>query len=183
MKGMLFTEFMELVESRMGPEMLDRIITDAQLPNDGAYTAVGTYNHEELVRLAIALSKATGMPLPALVHFVGYHLFPRFFESAAELFQGVDNVFDCLGRIDSVIHAEVRKLYPDAELPALPCTRLSDNEIELMYSSPRGLADLAAGLIDGCIAYYKEPIKVTRADLEKEGNLHRTRFHLQVEAV
>jgi hypothetical protein len=47
-----------------------------------------------------------------------------------------------------------------------------------MYSSPRGFADLAAGLIDGCIAHFQETISVTRTDLPMEGNLHRTRFHL-----
>ena len=34
MKGIVFTEFMELVEGRMGLAMLDRIITEARLPND-----------------------------------------------------------------------------------------------------------------------------------------------------
>lgn len=181
MKGVVFTEFMELVESRMGLDMLDRIITEAELPNDGAYTSVGTYDHAELVRLVMALSNATGMPIPALIHLFGQHLFQRFSESYPVLFQDAHGVFDFLSHIDDVIHVEVRKLYPDAELPSLPCTRLSPNELELLYSSPRGFADLAAGLIDGCIAHYQEPIKVTRTDLEKEGNLHRTRFHLHRE--
>ncbi|MRV73118.1 hypothetical protein GJ700_15520 [Duganella sp. FT92W] len=183
MKGVVFTEFMELVESRMGLDMLDRIITEADLPNDGAYTSVGTYDHAELVRLVMALSNATGMPIPALIHLFGHHLFQRFSESYPVLFQDANCVFDFLSRIDDVIHVEVRKLYPDAELPTLPCTRPAPDQLELLYSSPRGFADLAAGLIDGCIAHFQEPIKVTRTDLEKEGNLHRTRFHLQLDAV
>lgn len=182
MKGVVFTEFMELVESRMGLDMLDRIITEAELPNDGAYTSVGTYDHAELVRLVMALSNATSMPIPALVHLFGQHLFQRFSESYPALFENADCVFDFLSRIDDVIHVEVRKLYPDAELPSLPCTRLAPNQLELLYSSPRGFADLAAGLIDGCISHFKEPITVTRIDLEKDGNLHRTRFYLQIEA-
>ncbi len=182
MKGVVFTEFMELVESRMGLDMLDRIITEAQLPNDGAYTSVGTYDHAELVRLVMALSNATGMAVPALVHLFGQHLFERFSVSYAALFTDAHGVFDFLCRVDDVIHVEVRKLYPDAELPSLPCTRPAPDQLELLYSSPRGFADLAAGLIDGCIAHYREPITVTRTDLEKEGNLYRTRFHLQVGA-
>ena len=42
MKGVVFTEFMGLVESRMGLDMLDRTIGEADLPNDGAYNSVGT---------------------------------------------------------------------------------------------------------------------------------------------
>jgi hypothetical protein len=67
MKGVVFTEFMELVESRMGPDMLDRIITDAELPNDGAYTSVGTYYHAGLVRMVQALSNASGLSVPSLI--------------------------------------------------------------------------------------------------------------------
>ncbi|CAN7553117.1 heme NO-binding domain-containing protein [Pseudoduganella sp. LjRoot289] len=178
MKGVVFTEFMELVEARMGLDMLDRIITEADLPNDGAYTAVGTYDHAELVRLVMALSNATGMAVPALVHLFGQHLFQRFSVAYPALFADAGNVFDFLSRIDKVIHVEVRKLYPDAELPSLPCERPAPGELVLLYSSPRGFADLAAGLIDGCIAHFGETIAVTRTDLAKEGNLHRARFHL-----
>lgn len=67
MKGVVFTEFMELVESRMGLDMLDRIITDAELPNDGAYTSVGTYDHAGLVRMVQALSNASGLSVPSLI--------------------------------------------------------------------------------------------------------------------
>ncbi|MYN07244.1 heme NO-binding domain-containing protein [Pseudoduganella aquatica] len=178
MKGVVFTEFMELVEARMGLDMLDRIIIEANLPNDGAYTSVGTYDHAELVRLVVALSNASGLAIPALIHLFGQHLFQRFSVGYPALFADASNTYDFLSRIDDVIHVEVRKLYPDAELPKLPCERPAPGELVLMYSSPRGFADLAAGLIDGCIAHFKETISVTRTDLPMEGNLHRTLFHL-----
>jgi hypothetical protein len=180
MKGVVFTEFMELVESRMGLDMLDRIITEAQLPNDGAYTSVGTYDHAELVRLVVALSSATGLAIPALVHMFGQHLFQRFSVGYAALFADAANAYDFLSRIDDVIHVEVRKLYPDAELPKLACERPAPGELVLLYSSPRGFADLAAGLIDGCIAHFREAITVTRTDLPMQDKLHRTRFHMAV---
>lgn len=182
MKGVVFTEFMELVESRMGLDMLDRIITEAQLPNDGAYTSVGTYDHAELVRLVMALSSATGLAIPALVHMFGQHLFQRFSVGYPALFADAANAYDFLSRIDDVIHVEVRKLYPDAELPKLACERPAAGELVLLYSSPRGFADLAAGLIDGCIAHFQESITVTRTDLPMEDDLHRTRFHMAVAA-
>jgi hypothetical protein len=182
MKGVVFTEFMELVESRMGLDMLDRIITEAQLPNDGAYTSVGTYDHAELVRLVMALSSATGLAIPALVHMFGQHLFQRFSVGCPALFADAANAYDFLSRIDDVIHVEVRKLYPDAELPKLACERPAPGELVLLYSSPRGFADLAAGLIDGCIAHFGESITVTRTDLPRQDNLHRTRFHMAVAA-
>jgi hypothetical protein len=178
MKGVVFTEFMELVESRMGLDILDRIITEADLPNDGAYTAVGTYDHAELVRLVQALSAASGMSVPALIHLFGEHLFQRFSVSYRRLFDDAPSTFDFLDRIDNVIHVEVRKLYPDAELPKLACERPSPNALTMLYSSPRGFGDLAEGLIHGCIKHFGESISLTRTDLPTEGKLHRVRFDL-----
>ncbi|KQZ39948.1 heme NO-binding domain-containing protein [Duganella sp. Root1480D1] len=178
MKGIVFTEFMELVEGRMGLEMLDRIITEAKLPNDGAYTSVGTYDHAELVRLVQALSDASGVSMPQLIHMFGEHLFQRFSVSYQPLFADSHSAFDFLSHIDDVIHVEVRKLYPDAELPSLPCERPSPDRLLMHYSSPRGLGDLAEGLIAGCIKHFGENIAVTRTDLPKEGALHRARFEL-----
>jgi len=183
MKGVVFTEFMELVESRMGLDMLDRIITEADLPNDGAYTSVGTYDHAELVRLVQALSKASGMSVPALIHLFGEHLFQRFSLSYRQLFEDAPTTFDFLDRIDGVIHVEVRKLYPDAELPKLACERPSPRELTLTYSSPRGFGDLAEGLIQGCIRHFGESISVIRTDLPSEGSLHRVRFDLVKQGV
>jgi hypothetical protein len=178
MKGVVFTEFMELVESRMGPDMLDRIITDAELPNDGAYTSVGTYYHAGLVRMVQALSNASGLSVPSLIHMFGEHLFQRFSISYRQLFADAPTTFDFLDRIDNVIHVEVRKLYPDAELPKLACERPAPNRLTMLYSSPRGFGDLAEGLIQGCIKHFGESITVRRTDLPPEGSLHRVRFEL-----
>ncbi len=51
MKGMVFTEFLEMVEDRFSPEIADRIITASDLRSGGAYTAVGTYEHSEMIQL------------------------------------------------------------------------------------------------------------------------------------
>ena len=49
MKGIIFTEFIEMVEDKFGFEVADNIITNSNLPSGGAYTAVG-YKPEYNVR-------------------------------------------------------------------------------------------------------------------------------------
>jgi len=44
MKGIVFTEFLELVENKFGLEMLDAIIEASNLESEGVYTRIGTYN-------------------------------------------------------------------------------------------------------------------------------------------
>lgn len=43
MKGVVFTEFYDFVETRHSPLMLQEIINQANLGSDGSYTATGTY--------------------------------------------------------------------------------------------------------------------------------------------
>jgi hypothetical protein len=178
MKGMVFTEFLEMVEAQLGPSLVDRIIAAAELPNDGAYTSIGTYDHRELVRLVAALSELTGTPAPALVRGFGEHLLQRFSQAYPQFFAEAHDSFDFLGRIDDHIHVEVRKLYPDAELPRFRFERPNGDELILHYSSPRGFGDLAEGLIQGCIAHYAERIRLNRDDLVPAGAEQQVRFHL-----
>ena len=63
MKGMVFTEFLEMVEDKFSADMVDDIIDDSAPPSGGAYTAVGTYDHNELVGMVVALSQRSGLPL------------------------------------------------------------------------------------------------------------------------
>jgi len=91
-QGIVFTEFLDMVEDRFTPEVADRMITAAAVPSDGAYT----------------------------------------------------------------IHVEVRKLYPDAELPTFTCDTSTPGRLTMLYRSSRPFADLAEGLIAGCIAHFCE---------------------------
>jgi len=164
MKGMVFTEFMDLVENKWSLDMVDTVIAKSGVASGGAYTAVGTYPHEEIVALVVALSQETGIPVPALVKAFGQHMFARFAQLYPRFFVGIDNSFKFLSGIEEVIHAEVRKLYPDAELPTFE-TVLTPNRLEMTYISNHPFADLAHGLIEGCIAHFGEDIEVQRENV------------------
>jgi hypothetical protein len=163
MKGMVFTEFLEMVESKFSADMVDDIIDDSALPSGGAYTAVGTYDHSELVTMVGALAQRTGLPVPALVNAFGLHMFGRFHVLHPSFFSGVSSALDFLEGIETVIHREVRKLYPDAQLPQFDCTRDVDG-LDMVYSSPRHFGDLAAGLIEGAVAHFGDALSITRVN-------------------
>ena len=162
MKGVVFTEFMDMVAERYGYETLDEVLAGAKLPHNGAYTAVGTYPHTEIVALVVSLSSKVGSPPDALVRAFGRHLFGRFAELYPVFFQDVPDALTFLERVDSVIHVEVRKLYPDAELPRFQASRRADGGLNLLYLSSRHFADLAEGLIEGCAEHFKQPLMVQR---------------------
>ena len=164
MKGMVFTEFLDMVELKFSADMVDDIIEDSQLPNGGAYSAVGTYDHAELVQMVEALAQRSGVPVPALVHTFGLHLFGRFHALYPGFFSGIPTALDFLEGIETVIHTEVRKLYPDAQLPEFDCVRTASG-LDMVYSSPRHFGDLATGLIEGALLHFGDPVSLTRHDL------------------
>ncbi len=165
MKGIVFTEFMEMVESTFSADMLDDIIDAADLPHGGAYTSVGTYDHGELVRMVVALSQKTGAAVPDLVNAFGRHMFGRFHALYPGFFAGVPDALTFLSGIEDIIHAEVIKLYPDAQLPKFQCQRMGAG-LEMIYLSPRHFEDLAHGLIEGAVAHWGGGLKVERTQME-----------------
>jgi hypothetical protein len=167
MKGIVFTEFLEMVEDRFSPDMVDDIIDAAAPPNGGAYTAVGTYDHSELVAMVVALSEKSGLPVPALVHAFGQHMFGRFLANFPGFFVGVTGAVQFLSGIEHIIHAEVLKLYPDAQLPRFECEPLPDGGLRMVYRSPRHFEDLAHGLIDGAVAHWGGGYSVSRLAVEQ----------------
>ncbi len=181
MKGIVFTEFLTLVEERFSLAMVDQIIEGASLPSGGVYTAVGTYPVSEMVSLLQQLSTRSGVAIPALLQIFGRYLLGRFVQSHPAFFAEQRSTLDFLAAVEEHIHVEVRKLYADAELPRFVCERLAEDRMAMIYRSPRGLADLALGLIEGCAAYYHQTLEIQREDLSGGSGTH-VRFEITVAA-
>ncbi len=164
MKGIVFTEFIALVEDKFGLEVADTVLGACPLDSGGAYTAVGTYDHGEILQLVSKLSDVTGVDVPTLVETFGQHLFGTLATAHPSFLQEVGGTFDFLERIDNHIHVEVRKLYPDAELPTFKFRRDGDDRFEMAYRSSRPFAHLAVGLIRGCAGHFGEDIDIEHID-------------------
>lgn len=67
-----------------------------------------------------------------------------------------------LPQVDGYVHLEVRKLYPDAELPSFSCTTPEPGTMVMTYRSKTNLPDLAEGLILGCIDHFGDSVSVKR---------------------
>lgn len=163
MRGIVFTEFFNMVSEVMSEDMVDDIIDDCDLPNGGAYTQVGTYPHEEILSLVTALSKRSDVPVHDLCVALGEHLFKVFVKNYSEMFIGYTNSIDFLESIDQRIHGEVRKLYPDAELPRFEYER-SDGHLKMRYISKRPFGPLCIGLVKGCQAHFGNDFEFTYND-------------------
>ncbi len=177
MKGIVFTEFLEMVESKYSADVVDEILDDGTLPSGGIYTSVGTYDHGEMISLLSALGRHTGLGNQELLRIFGEHLFGRFAGLYPEFFGATDNALIFLSKVDDYIHVEIRKLYPDAELPEFDCDGPHEGVLRMTYRSERPFAALAEGLIRGCIAHYGQTVDMDIEDLS-DGRQTSVRFVL-----
>lgn len=176
MKGIVFTEFLEMVEQQFSPDMADDILEQSDLASGGVYTAVGTYDSGEMTALVRCLSEHVDIPVPDLLRAYGQFLFGRFYALFPQFFEGIGDAMSFLEGIESVIHMEVRKLYPDAELPRFEVTRPAAGQMVMVYRSPRQLGDLAEGLFRGALEHFQDTAVLTRIDLDGEDPLVRFTF-------
>lgn len=169
MKGIVFTEFLEMVEEKFGYDMVDEIIAEGDLPSGGSYTSVGTYSHAEMVQLIVGLSQKTNKDVPSLLKAFALYFFDTLEKTYPQFLEAADNAFDFLESIENYIHVEVRKLYPDAELPTFQTNLLADNTLEMIYTSERAMSDFAEGLMERAIGYYGEEASIVKKNLTEDG--------------
>ncbi len=161
-KGIVFTEFFALVEQTWGEDMVDDLIDHTGPSSGGAYTSVGTYEFEELQAYVLWLAERTNTPASALIYTFGLFLAGQFVKRFPVFFEQASSLFELLSRIEEHIHVEVRKLYPDAELPHFSHQLEDPKTLVLHYRSRRHLQDLAHGLIQASADYYQTPVEISR---------------------
>ncbi len=158
MKGFIFSEFVDYTASAF-PGAIGTELRGLRHDGDRAYP------HAELVALVSRVAQATAVPEGELLRRFGAHLFGRFAAIYPVFFVELDSAFGFLSEINGHVHDEVQKLHPDAQFPRFTCTPRGRGELEMVYRSSRPFADLADGLIRGCIDYFGEAIELSREDL------------------
>ena len=93
MKELVYTEFSEMVEQQHGFVFTKELIDEADLPSEGAYTSVGTYDHAEMVELLTLLSEKTDLTIPALLRAYGHYLFRTFERSYPHFLENKQTTF------------------------------------------------------------------------------------------
>jgi hypothetical protein len=166
MKGVVFTEFLGMVDETFGPATTASLVGGEGSAARAAYTPVGSYAAAEMLALVERLVELSGAPRGLLLHAYGKQLFGRFAQSFPQYFEGAGDCFAFLAALEQRLPQAVRELYPDAPAPSYEYRRNEDDErVELTFGCAAPLEDFAGGLLEGAIDHYGAPIEVTRREL------------------
>lgn len=172
MKGLIFDLLRTIVEADHGEDAWDDAIDRAGV--DGVYTAVGKYPDVEFTTLLDHVpfehAAATDDPL----RWFGRRAMPELARAYPMFFRGHDSLATFLPTLNDVIHAEVRKLYPDADVPDFRMSGDVEQMLVLEYRSPRRLCALAEGFILGAADHFDEQVAVGQPDCMLRGDEHCT---------
>ena len=171
MKGIIYTELLEFLETNHGYKFANDLIAQSNDPENGAYSSIGYYDDQNLYNLLDTLSDLTNTPKDALLLKFGYHLFHRLAETHPKLIESYNNLFDLLSSLDNTIHVSVNKIYPDTITPRFIVKERTNHKLVMIYKSSRNLVNLAEGLIKGCAAFYGENISIVVNDNDKNSYL------------
>lgn len=167
MKGIILSEFVEFIEANLGEDIAQTIINDSKIESGGAYSRVGQYDYQELLKLLSQTVVETSNEANVLLQQFSDHLFMVFKRDYNIFFEGVSSAAEMLTQIDEHIHVEVKKLYPDAELPKFEYTK-EGRLLTLNYTSPRPLASVAHALVNACLKFFGDQERLLSSEIAKD---------------
>jgi len=173
-KGIIFEVVEEVVTQRFGEDTWDELLIEAGV--DGVWTTLGNYPDDQLGAIVVAASERLGVPVPDVLRLLGRAAFAGLVAHHSDLVEGHRSCRTLLLDLNGIIHPEVVKMYPDAEVPWFGVTESGDT-MEIVYRSVRSLGAFAEGLIQGAGDHFGETVEL----LEVEDRGTECRFVIRVE--
>jgi hypothetical protein len=169
MKGVIFNLLASAVCDEHGEDMWDELLDRAGL--EGAWTSVGSYPHQDLLRVTAEAAAMWGWTQDDVIRWFGRAAIPRLAAAFPAFFAGHGSTFPFLRTLNDVHHLEVLKVYPDADLPVFAFDPpREDHVLTMRYSSARALCAFGEGLIRGAGDHFGEALSVEQPQCVHRGD-------------
>lgn len=168
MKGIVFNLLEEVVTQQYGDDIWDSLLDAAGL--DGTYTSLGTYPDEQIGALVAIAAQKLGLTPFEVLRWFGQRSMPLLVERYPEFFRSQSSTRPFLLSVNHIIHPEVRKIYPHAQVPTFEFSDTPDGRLMMGYQSPRRLCALAQGFAEGAAAHYGESIRFDHQECMHKGD-------------
>ncbi|MGB6200397.1 MAG: heme NO-binding domain-containing protein [Candidatus Acidiferrales bacterium] len=168
MKGIIFNLLEEVVTREHGADAWDALLESAGV--DGAYTCLGSYSDDEMRKLVDAASEMLKIPPTEVMCWFGRQSMCLLSQQYPKFFQNHKSTRPFLLTLNDIIHPEVRKLYPGADVPVFDFDNSSEDVLLMTYRSHKKLCALAHGFIEGASAYYGQVVHFEQTKCMLKGN-------------
>jgi hypothetical protein len=169
MKGVVFNLLEQLVARDHGEDTWDALLDESGL--DGVFPSLGSYPDEHFEKLVRAAADEFATSPDDVIVWLGRNAVPLFAERYPQLFEPHDSTRSFVLTLNDIIHPEVRKLYPGADVPEFDFGS-RDEHLLMGYRSPRKLCSFAEGLLLGAGDHYRERLTIAQPRCMKRGDDH-----------
>lgn len=167
MKGVVFNLLEQLVARDFGEDTWDAMLETSGL--EGVYTSLGSYADDDLTKLVGAAADALVMSADDVVFWFGRNALPLFAVRYPQLFEPHRSAQSFVLTLNEIIHPEVRKLYPGADVPEFEFD-VRERLVVMGYRSPRKMCSFAEGLLNGAADHYGERLTIEQPLCMKRGD-------------
>lgn len=167
MRGVVFSEFLTLVEGKFGLDMVDVLIEKTKPKSGGVYTAVGAYPYEELHAMILELSQQIHIPAEILIEKFGMHIFRNYAEKYPDTMEQYKTSIEFIRDFEKNIQFEIKKLYTNESVPFFSCEDTADG-VKVIYKSVHPLVHFAKGLIEATFHYFKDASFLKNVDFSDD---------------
>ncbi len=168
MKGLVFNLLEDLVRRDHGDGEWDALLAASGV--SGIYTSLGNYPDTDLYRLVGAVSHRFGIGASDVVRWFGRESMPLLAVRVPEVFRPHTSTRAFVLTLNDIIHPEVRKLYPGADVPDFDFDASESGRLRMTYRSQRRLCAFAEGLIEGAARHYGERVEIARPSCMHRGD-------------
>lgn len=181
MKGTVVATWINSMKELYGDERVNRVLNDNGWGEDRIINPMEEIDDASISGIVREVAKLVDKPLGDVWKDIGrsnIKSFSKWFPSYFERF----SLKGFLVMMDDV-HKQLTKMIPGARPPRLIAKEISLNEIELKYSSPRGMFEYFLGLLEGSADFFNEKMTYTELERVKEGENQVLRVAIKFEKV
>lgn len=168
MKGVVFNIFEDFITKTFDLGTYNKVLDESDM-GDQVFVGPESYEDTKFLSLVGSAVKLSGLDLDVAVKAFGKFAFGRLATKLSYITDDYTDPKQLLLDLDSIIHVEVKKLYPDAETPDFNPI-LEGDKVILNYTSKRNLCVFLEGLLEGMAEFYKVEVEVEKCSCMKNGD-------------
>lgn len=172
MKGVVFNLLEKFVCEYWGEDSYEELLKQCPLTTKDPFIGPGTYPDSDLIAIAQAAADMLQVPLDDALRDFGRFCFPHLLAKLPSLEDYQGNAKQFLTDANTIVHKEVKKLYPRAETPQFIPRDTGENSLQIEYHSSRRLCAFMEGLLYGVAEHFNTPMRFEQRQCMHHGHSH-----------